>query len=110
MDTGATKMTAITFYAPTFIDESMTHPDRRGHQKPTGRLSGMLFTRRFSTTRGGKIRAERGIVSFSWNEDTQEAKAAALEKAIEGMEGELPELDSNPPTNFIPAIVKEKLS
>jgi hypothetical protein len=100
----------LTYYAPTFIDESMTLPDKRGNQRPTGRLSGMVFTRRFSRTRGGRIKAERGVISFSWKEDTQEAKAAALAKVIEGMEGELPELDSNPPTNFIPAIVKEKLS
>jgi hypothetical protein len=58
-------------------------------------------------TKKGKIRAERGLISFSWKEDTQEAKAAALAKVIEGME-ELPELDENPPLSWIPAIVKQK--
>lgn len=101
-------MSTITFYAPTFLDESMTRPDRKGVQTPTGKLSGMLITRRFSK-RGKKISATRGLVSFSWGEDTQEAKIAALSKAIEGMD-ELPELDTNPPLNWIPATVKEKLS
>lgn len=97
----------LTYYAPSFLDESMSHPDKRGNQRRTGRLSGMLFTRSFSR-RGSKIRAKRGIVSFSWDEDTQEAKVAALAKAIEGME-ELPELDSNPPLNWVPSFIKEKL-
>lgn len=101
-------MSALTFYAPTFFDESLTRPDKHGHQKPTGRLSGMIMTRKFSVTRAGGIKAERDLISFSWNEDTQEAKANALAKAIEGME-ELPGLDDNPPLNWIPSLVKEKL-
>lgn len=102
-------MTALTFYAPTFIDESMTRPDKRGRQEPTGNLRGMVFTRKFSRTRAGKIKAERGIVSFSWDEDTQDAKVAALAKAIDGME-ELPELENNPPTGWVPSFIKERLS
>ncbi len=95
------------YYAPTFIDGSLTRPDRRGEQHSTGRLSGMVFGRKFFKSRAGKIRAERMVISFSWKEDTQEAKAAALAKVIEGME-ELPELDKNPPLSWIPAIVKQK--
>jgi hypothetical protein len=102
-------MTMLTFYAPTFLDESMTHPGKRGHQRPTGKLSGMVFTRRFFRKGNGKIKAERGLVSFSWDQDTQEAKVNALAKAIKGME-ELPDLDKNPPLNWIPPIVKEKLT
>lgn len=48
------------------------------------------------------------MMSVSWTEDTPEAKAKALTKAIAGMD-ELPELDRNPPTNWIPKTVKEKL-
>lgn len=99
---------SITFYAPTFLDESLTRPDKRGDQRPTGRLSGMVFTRRFSK-RGAKFKADRGVVSFSWKEDTPEAKTAALVKVIEGME-ELPELDDNPPLNWIPKTIKERLN
>lgn len=99
----------LTYYAPTFIDESLSRPDRGGNQRATGRLSGIMVIRQFFKKRD-KIIAKRGIVSFSWEEDTQEAKAAALAKTIEGMEGELPELANNPPISFIPAIVKEKLS
>ena len=99
---------SITFYAPNFIDESMTPLDKRGHQEPTGKRSGMIFTRTFSKTRTGKIKAERGVKSFSWEENTQEAKVDALARAIEGME-ELPELESNPPLNWIPQTVKERL-
>jgi hypothetical protein len=95
------------YYAPTFLDESLTFPDKKGQQRATGRLSGMVFTRKFFKTKKGKIRAERGLISFSWKEDTQEAKAAALAKVIEGME-ELPELDKNPPLSWIPTIVKQK--
>lgn len=101
-------MKPITFYAPTFLDESMTRPDRRGHQEPTGRLSGMVFTRTFSR-RGKKIRAERGAVSFSWGTDTQKAKTKALAKVIAGME-EMLELENNPPLNWIPPSIKERLS
>lgn len=96
------------YYAPTFLDESLTFPDKKGHQRATGRLSGMVFTRKFFKTKKGKVRAERGLISFSWDRDTPEAKAAALAKVIEGMDGELPELDSNPPLNWIPTIVKQK--
>lgn len=95
-----------TFYAPTYLDESMSYPDKRGNQHPTGRLSGMVFIRKFSKTRSGRWKAERTIISFSWKEDTQKAKAAALAKAIEGME-ELPELDGNPPLNWIPPALKQ---
>lgn len=100
-------MSHITFYAPTIIDESWTYPDKRGRQKQTGKLSGFIFTRRFSR-RGTRIRAERGLVPFSWAEDTMEAKAAAIAKAIHGME-ELDGLDENPPLNWIPPIVKVRL-
>ena len=51
--------------------------------------------------------AERIVISFSWRKNTEKAKAAALAKAIKGME-ELPELDNNPPLNWIPPFVKEK--
>jgi hypothetical protein len=95
------------YYAPTFIDESMTQPDRRGNQYPTGRLSGVVIGRKFFKSRAGKIRAERMVISFSWKKDTQEAKAEALAKVIEGME-ELPELEKNPPLNWIPQIVRDK--
>lgn len=95
------------YYAPTFIDESLTRPDRGGNQYPTGRLSGMVFGRKFFTTKTGKVRAERVMISFSWGEDTPEAKVTALAKAIEGME-ELPELDKNPPLTWIPSFIKEK--
>lgn len=70
------------FYAPTFIDESMTLPDKKGRSRPTGRLSGMVFARKFSRRKGGGVKAERIMISFSWNEDTQEAKTEALAKAI----------------------------
>lgn len=100
---------SLTFYSPTFIDESMTCPTKHCAQRPTGNLSGMVFARTFSRhPKSKRIKATRGIISFSWSEDTQDAKATALAKAIEGME-ELPELDSNPELNWIPAIVKEKL-
>lgn len=99
---------AITYYAPTFLDESMTLPDKRGHSRPTGRLSGFVFTRRFSRRGPRKIVAEIGLVPFSWNEDSQEAKVAALSKVIEGMK-ELPELDNNPPLDWIPQSVKQEL-
>jgi hypothetical protein len=95
------------YYAPTFIDESLTRPDRRGEQHSTGRLSGIVIGRKFFKSRAGKIRAERMVISFSWEQDTQEAKAEALAKVIEGME-EMPELDNNPPLSWIPAIVKQK--
>lgn len=100
---------SLTFYAPTFIDESLTRRDRKGCQKPTGNLSGMVFTRRFSMDRRGRVKAVRGLVSFSWGEDTQAAKAAALAKVIDGME-ELPELENNPPIGWVPSFIKEKLS
>jgi hypothetical protein len=90
-----------TYYAPTFIDESRTHPDKKGNSRPTGKLKGFVMTRRFSLTPKGKIRAERGVVPFQWSEDTEEAKAEALSKVIEGME-EISELDANPPLIFIP--------
>ena len=35
------------YYAPTFLDESLSFPDRRGNQQKTGKLSGMVFVRRF---------------------------------------------------------------
>ncbi len=97
------------FYASTFIDESLSPPDRSGKQVSTGRLKGFVFGRKFYKTKTGKIKAERIIIPFSWNEDTEEAKAAALTKAIEGMV-ELPELDKNPPLNYIPSFIKEKLN
>lgn len=103
-------MTALIFYAPTFLDESLTYPDKHGNKRQTGRLSGMVFARRFSKAKSGKLKAQRLIIPFAWDRDTQEAKAEALAKAIEGMAGELPELDTNPPLNFIPEQVKEKLS
>lgn len=96
-----------TFYAPTFLDESRTYPDRRGNTSPTGNLRGMVFARRFSKTKAGKIKSERMLIPFSWEEDTQEAKAAALAKVIEGME-ELPGLEKNPPLNWIPDFIKER--
>lgn len=95
------------YYAPSFIDESLTYPDRHGQQRPTGRLTGMVFGRKFFKSRSGKIKAERMLLSFSWEQDTQEAKAAALAKVIEGME-ELPELDKNPPLSWIPQVVRDK--
>ncbi len=95
------------YYAPTFIDESLTRPDRRGDQHSTGRLSGIVIGRKFFKSRAGKIRAERIVKSFSWKEDTREAKAEALAKAIEGME-EMPELEKNPPLNWIPQTVRDK--
>lgn len=101
-------MKAVTFYAPTFLDESMTFPDKRGLRRPTGKLSGFVITRRFSK-KGSKFRAERGLVPFSWGRDTPKAKITALAKAIEGME-ELPGLDENPPLNWIPETVKEKFN
>lgn len=91
-----------TFYSPTFIDESRTYSDKKGNSKPTGKLRGLLLTRRFYKTPKGKIKAERGVVPFSWKEDTEESKAEALAKAIEGME-EMAELEGNPPLHdFIP--------
>lgn len=68
----------------------------------------MVFARRFSVTKTGKVRAEREVISFSWDENTDEAKAAALLKVIEKMDGELPELDENPPLNWIPKFIKDK--
>lgn len=100
---------SITFYAPSFLDNSTTFPDRKGRKRPTGNLSGMIFTRRFSKTGGRKITAERGVIPFSWKEDTQAAKVEALAKAIEGMQ-ELPDLDENPPITWIPQTVKEQLT
>lgn len=94
-----------TYYAPSFIDESRTYPDKNGNSRPTGKFSGMVMTRRFYVTPTGKIKAERGIVPFSWQEDTKESKATALSDAIKGME-EMPELDENPPLDFIPKGLK----
>lgn len=90
-----------TYYAPTFLDESRTHPNRKGVSLPTGILKGIIFTRSFSKTPKGKIKGERGIIFFSWGKDTKEAKAAALKKAIDGME-ELERLDENPALDWIP--------
>lgn len=98
----------LTYYASTFLDESLSSRDKRGNQHRTGRLSGMIFTRRYFK-KGTKIKSERGLITFSWDEDTQEAKAAALAKAITGME-ELPGLDENPPLNWVPPSIKERLS
>ena len=98
----------LRYYASTFLDESLSFPDKRGNQHKTGKLSGMVFARRFSVTKVGKVKADRELISFSWNEDTDEAKASALAKVIEGMDGELPELDNNPPLNWIPKFIKEK--
>lgn len=64
-----------TYYSPVFLDESRTYPDKRGNSRPTGKLHGFIMARRFFVTPKGKIKAERFIVSFSWNEDTYEAKA-----------------------------------
>ena len=100
-------MTTRTFYAPTFLDESRTHPDKAGNTRSTGRLSGMLMTRRFYR-RGKKIVAERGVVPFAWNQDTQEAKVEALKKVITGME-ELPGLDENPSLDWVPSFIKQEL-
>lgn len=100
-------MASLTFYAPTFIDMSMKQPDKRGVQKPTGDLSGLIVTRTF-TSKGRNIKASRGMIPFSWKKDATAAKAEALARAIEGME-ELAELDNNPSLNWIPSIVKEKL-
>jgi hypothetical protein len=86
-----------TYYAPTFIDNSISF---RG--KPTGRLSGFVLTRSFYRTGAGKIKATRGVVPFAWSEDTDEAKANALQIAIRGLE-EMAELDGNPPLHAIPA-------
>lgn len=99
---------SITFYAPTFLDFSLTRPDRRGCQEPTGDLNGMVFARTFYK-KGKSIRARRNLISFSWEADTPDAKADALAKVVEGME-ELPELDKNPALNWIPQTVKERLS
>ena len=99
----------LSFYAPTFIDESLTMPDKKGRQEPTGRLSGILIGRQFSKSRSGRIKASRIVKSFSWDEDTQEAKVEALAKAIDGME-ELPELENNPPISWIPDLVKQALN
>lgn len=102
-------MASITFYAPTCIDMSMTFPDKRGVQKPTGDLSALIFTRTFTSTgKGNNIKASRGIVSISWKKDKPEAKAEAFAKAVHGLE-ELEGLDRNPPVSWIPQIVKEKL-
>lgn len=98
----------LKFYAPTFFDESMTCPDKKGNQRPTGRLSGFVFTRSFRKRRD-KFVAERGLIPFSWGEDTQESKVAALEKVIEGMR-ELPGLDDNPPLTWIPPFIKQELN
>jgi len=98
-----------TYYARTFLDESMSSPDRKGQQHKTGRLSGMVFARKFSRLKGGKIRAERLVLSFTWDRDTQEAKADALAKVITGMD-ELLGLDENPPLTWIPNVVKEYFS
>ncbi len=97
------------YYAPTFLDESLSFPDRRGNQHKTGRLSGVVFARRFFISKAGKVRSERELISFAWKEDTQDAKAAALAKVIEKMDGELPGLDDNPPTNWIPEFIKQEL-
>ncbi len=99
---------ALTFYAPTFLDESRTYPDKNGNSRNTGIMRGMIFTRTFKR-RGSKIVAERGLIPFSWKEDTQEAKVEALAKAIEGME-EMAELDDNPNIGWIPKTIKERLS
>jgi hypothetical protein len=101
-------METLRFYAPTFLDFSMTCPDKKGNKKPTGKLEGFILARTFSRRRSGKIKAERNIIPFKWNEDSEEAKVEALAKVIEGME-ELPELDDNPRLEWIPAIVKERL-
>lgn len=93
------------FYAPTFMDESMTAPDKRGNQRPTGKLSGFVFARKFTRHKTGRIKAERMLLPFSWKEDTQEAKVAALSRVIDGMT-EMEELDGNPPLTWIPDVVK----
>lgn len=98
----------LTFYAPTFLDFSMTYPDKKGNCRSTGNLEGMILSRTFKRRRNGKIVGQREIRPFSWKEDTQAAKIAALAKAIEGME-ELSELDDNPREEWVPAIVKERL-
>lgn len=98
-----------TYYAPTFIDESRTFPNKKGESRPTGVLRGMIMTRRFYLTPKKKIAATRGVVPFSWLEDTVEAKTESLRKAVKGME-ELPELDENPPLDFIPEVVNSTLS
>ncbi len=97
-----------TYYAPTFLDESLSRPDRRGNQHATGRLSGCVFARKFSFTKKRTVRAERIVIFFSWDADTQEAKAEALAKVIEYMDGELPELERNPPLNWVPDFIKQE--
>ena len=97
----------LSYYAPTFLDESLSHPDKKGQQYATGRRSGMIFVRTFSKSRSG-FKARRLVISFSWDDDSAEAKATALAKVIDGME-EMPELDKNPPLNWIPKFIKEKL-
>lgn len=92
-----------TFYAPTFIDESI---NSRG--KPTGKLSGLIMTRSFFRTGSGKIKVSRGVIPFHWSEDTEEAKGSALQEAIKGMK-EMAELDENPPLTFIPKSLEESL-
>lgn len=89
-----------TFYAPTFIDESRS---RRG--KPTGKLRGFVMTRSFYKGSNGKIKSNRGVIPFSWEEDTDEAKAEALSKVITGKK-EMPELDENPPLTWVPTNYK----
>ncbi|MES2216649.1 MAG: hypothetical protein V4481_05145 [Patescibacteria group bacterium] len=98
-----------TYYAPTFIDESRTLPNRQGNSKPTGNLRGMVFTRTFYKTKTGKITSKRGIIPFKWVEDTEESKAEALENALIGLE-EMRELDANPPLTFVPDILKNNLT
>ena len=96
------------YYAPTFLDESRTYPDKKGNSRPTGKLRGMIMTRRFFLASNNKIKAERGMVPFSWKEDTAKSKAEALEKVIKDMQ-EMSELDNNPPLDFIPERVKKLL-
>lgn len=93
-----------TYYAPSFIDQSRTYPNKNGKSKSTGILSGMIMTRRFVKTPKGNWKGIRGIVPFSWSPDTEEAKAKSLKKAIKDMQ-EMAELDSNPPIDWIPDIL-----
>lgn len=97
-----------TYYSPTFLDESLTYPNKKGESRPTGKLRGFVFTRSFYKTLSGKIKATRSILPFSWEEDTDESKGRALEKVVEGME-ELEGLEKNPSLDWIPKQVRELL-
>ena len=98
-------MKTKTFYSPTCIDESRSYPDKKGNSRKTGKLNAFVCTRTFTKTENSKkVTVKRGLISISWNEDTEDSKAIAFKKALKGLE-ELAWLEDNRPLAEIPAEV-----